>query len=190
MEMKKIEHIAHRQAGFTLLEMVVSIAIVALVATVLSQVFISTLRTNTKTEILKDMKQNGELALENMVRMIQNAQDITSTCESTGTSSQTITLLNPDGKETSLGCIVDATITRLASTSAEGTEYLTSSNVTAGGTTCAGSSIEFLCKGGAGVAPSVTISFQLAQSGTAVGVFEQSSESFQTSANMRNIFKE
>lgn len=188
--MKKTDISLSRQAGFTLLEMVVSIAIVALVATVLSQVFISTLRTNTKTEILKDMKQNGELALENMVRMIQNAQDITSTCESTGTSSQSITILNPDGKETSLGCLVDGTITRLASTSAEGTEYLTSSNVTAGGTTCPASSIVFVCKGGAGVSPSITISFQLAQSGTAIGVFEQSSEAFQTSANMRNIFQE
>ena len=188
--MKKTDTQNNRQTGFTLLEMVVSVAIVALMATVLSQVFISTLRTNTKTEILKDMKQNGELALENMVRMIQNAQDITSTCESVGTSSRSITILNPDGKETNIGCFVDGSITRLASTSAEGTEYLTSSNVTAGGTTCEASSVIFLCKGGAGVSPSITISFQLAQSGTAVGVFEQSSESFQTSANMRNIFKE
>lgn len=178
---------ASSQSGFTLLEMVVSIAIVAMVSVVLSQVFISTLRTNTKSEILKDMKQTGEIALETMVRLIQNAKSVTTACDYAGSTSQSLTLINADDGQTTLECIYDGSITRLASTSAQGVEYLTTPNVTMGGTSCATSTLSFVCKGGAGVSSSVSISFSLAQSGVAAGVFEQSSEAFQTSAGMRNI---
>ncbi len=176
-----------KESGFTLLEMVVSLAIVAVVSVVLSQVFIATLRTNTKTEILKDTKQTGEIALETMVRLIQNAKSVTTTCDYAGTTSQSIVLINTDDGQTTLACVLDGTTTRLASTSAEGVQYLTTLNVTMGGTSCATSTLEFMCKGGAGVPSSVTVSFQLAQSGVAAGVFEQSSETFQTTAGMRNI---
>lgn len=178
-----------RQSGFTLLEMVVSIAIVGLLSTVLSQVFVTTLRTNTKTELLKDAKQNGELAMETMVRLIQNAKSVTSLCEEAGSVSQSIILQNADEGETTLECVLDGTSTRLASTSATGTEYLTSASVTMGGTTCLGSSLSFTCKGGPGVSSSITISFDLAQAGVAGSAFEQTSESFQTGAVMRNIAK-
>lgn len=174
-------------SGFTLLEMVVSLAIVAVISTALSQVFISTLRTNTKTEILKDMKQTGEIALETIVRLVQNAKSITSTCDYAGTTNQSIIIISTDDGETTLGCVYDGTASRIASTSAQGTQYLTTPNVTMGGTSCATSTLEFVCKGGVGVSSSVTVSFQLAQSGVAQGVFEQSSESFQTTASMRNI---
>ncbi len=175
------------QEGFTLLEMVVSLAIIAIVSLVLSQVFISTLRTNTKTEILKDMKQNGDLALETMVRMIQNAKSVSTTCNVAGTSSSAVTIVNEDSGETTFTCLLDGTVTRLASTSAEGNIYLTSDNVTLGGATCAASTLLFTCFGSAGVPSSITVSFQLAQSGTAAQAFESSSESFQTTATMRNI---
>src|SRR3989338_6302737 len=138
-----------KESGFTLLEMVVSLAIVAVVSVVLSQVFIATLRTNTKTEILKDTKQTGEIALETMVRLIQNAKSVTTTCDYAGTTSQSIVLINTDDGQTTLACVLDGTTTRLASTSAEGVQYLTTPNVTMGGTSCATSTLEFMCKGGA-----------------------------------------
>lgn len=175
-----------REAGFTLLELIVSVTIVALVAVVLSQVFLVTLRTNAKTEISKDMKQNGDLALESMVRMIQSAKKVTSTCDSAGTVSQSLTIINDDEGQTTYECSLDGTATRLASTSASGIEYLTSSNVTMGGTLCSASSLSFTCSGGAGVPSSVTISFDLSQSGMSDTAFEQTSESFQTTATMRN----
>lgn len=183
-----IQHpkIARKQDGFTLLELVVSVAIVALISVVLSQVFLVTLRTNAKTEISKDMKQNGDLALESMVRMIQKAQRVTSTCAGTGTVSQSITITNEDGGQTTYECVLDGASTRLASTSAQGAEYLTSSNVTMGGSQCSFSSLSFTCAGGAGVPASVTIAFQLSQSGMSDTAFEQANESFQTTATVRN----
>lgn len=187
--MKKSYH----SQGFTLLELIVSVAAIALVSVVLSQVFFSTLRTNTKTEILKEVKQNGELVIGNMTRMVQNAQtiqNIATVCSDTGVAAQTLTLTNPDQGTTTVGCREDivsgATITRIASTSASATIYLTGSNVTLGGTTCAQSSLQFVCKGGTGIPSTVSITFSLAQSGTPYDQFEKSSALFQTSVTMRN----
>lgn len=174
-------------AGFTLLEMVVSVGVVAVVTVVLSQVFFVTLRSNSKTEILKDIKQNGELAMETMVRLIQNAKRITSTCSSAGTSLTSISVINADDGQTTFGCSFDGSASRLASTSAQGTQYLTSDNVTLGGTSCTESSLSFRCFGGAGVPTSITVSYRLSQAGTTGQAFEESSESFQTSATMRNL---
>lgn len=175
------------QSGFTILELIVSVGAIALMSMVLSQVFFSTLRTNTKTELLKDVKQNGDIAQETMVRMIQNAISVTSPCDAIGTESTSIDILNPDGATTTLGCALDGTVTRLASSSASNTYYLSSSNVSLGGTTCATSTIEFVCVGGAGRQSTVTISFSLAQKGTPVDQFEKASGAFQTSVTTRSL---
>lgn len=176
-----------KQQGFTLIEMVVSIAIIAVVGVALTQVFIATIRTNTKTELLKDVKQNGELALETMTRLIQNAKEITSACSIDGTSSTSLTVVGKDSGETTLECSLDGTTTRVASVSAQGTAYLTSGNVTLGGGSCAASTLAFTCFGAAGIPTSVTITFDLAQLGNPGQAFEQASETFQTSVSMRNV---
>ena len=167
--------------GFTLLEMLVSIAIIAILSTVLSQVFITTLRVNTKTELLKDMKQNGELALETMVRLVQNAKRVDCI------SSQSILVTSSDNGQTTLECSLTGTTTRIASTSATGTAYLTSTSATLGGANCAGSTLAFDCVSSAGQPTTVTISFQLSQAGTGIGVFDTVSEPFQSSVTTRNI---
>lgn len=176
-----------RQRGFTILELVVSIGAIALMSMVLSQVFFSTLRTNTKTELLKDVKQNGDIAQETMVRMIQNSIDVTSLCDAAGTTSTSVDIVNPDGATTTLGCALDGTVTRIASSSGSATDHLTSSNVTLGGTTCAASTLQFLCVGGAGNQRTVTVTFSLAQKDTPVAQFEKASGSFQTSVTTRSL---
>lgn len=175
-----------QSAGFTLLELLVSIAAIALMSIILSQVFFSTLRTNTKTELLKDVKQNGDIAQEIMVRAIQNAKSVSSSCSNDGVASQSIDIVNADGDAKTLGCALDGAVTRIAMTGSS-TEYLTSSNVTLGGASCAGSSLAFVCKGGAGSQSTITMTFSLAQKGTPVDQFEKASGSFQTSATTRNL---
>lgn len=168
------------KAGFTLLEMLVSVGVIAVISVVLSQVFIVTLRTNTKTELLKDIKQNGELALETMMRMIQSAKNVT--CPTT----QSVTVTGPDDGVTTFECSLSGSVTRIASTSAAGTKYLTADNTTLGGSNCAASSLAFACAGGVGVPVSVTIGFRLSQAGVSGASFEEVSESFQTSVTTRN----
>ena len=166
--------------GFTMLEMLVSVAIIAMVSIVLSQVFISTLRTNTKTEVLKEVKQSGDLAIESITRMIQNAQSVS--CP----TAQSLSIMSTDGYTTTIDCREVASSTRLASSSAAATVYLSSDNVSLGSAVCASSSLQFTCNAVSGLPSHVTVSFRLAQVGTPGDQFEKASESFQTSVTMRN----
>ena len=168
------------QNGFSLLEMLIAVAIVALVSVVFSQVFITTLRTNTQTEIVKEVKQSGDVSMQTMVRMIQNAKTVT--CP----SSQSLSLVNPDGNTTVFRCNAAGTTMRLASVSGSLTEYLTSDSVTLGGAVCTGSSIQFTCTVTPGLPTTVVISFSLAQSGVSGQQFEKANESFEQTAIMRN----
>lgn len=166
--------------GFTLLEMLVSIAIIALMSVVLSQVFISTLRSNTKTERLKEVKQNGNLALESITRMVQNAKSVE--CP----TSQSLAIQHVDGGITTIACVEDGVTTRLASSSASSTVFLSSSLVSLGGAVCGSSTLQFVCDTTSGLPSKVTITFHLSQADAPIDQFELSGENFQTTILMRN----
>jgi len=180
------------EKGFTLLEMLIAISVVATVASLIVQVFFTTTHVNTKTEILKDVKQNGDVAVDVMTRMIRNSLAVTSTCDETGTKLTSLDIQNPDGDSTEFGCLYDATnkITRIASTSAltSTTQYLTSENVTLGGTSCidANNTLTFTCTSSPNEADKITITFQLAQKGSSPSQFEQANMPFQTTVSSRN----
>jgi len=175
--------------GFTLLEILISISIAASVSILIAQVFFTTSRTNTKTELLKDVKQNGEFAIGIMERMVKNALRVESLCLTTGSTLSEIQLLNPNGDTTTFGCVLDGEVTRIASTSGTGgTEYLTSANVTIGGASCddSGNSLSFVCTSYPDQPPKVTVSFSLSQIGTPPDKRDQASVTFQTSTSPRN----
>lgn len=187
---------AKRRHGFTLLETLVSIGVVATVGALIAQVFFTTTRTNTKTELLKDVKQNGEYAVDLMTRLIHNSLQVApADCSPTGSTQQYIDIENPDGNTTQFGCLdyddhVNPAVSRIASVSAMtgSTDYLTSSNVTLGGTSCADptNSLQFTCTSYADQAPVVTIQFKLGQRGTSTSNFEQANINFKTSVSSRN----
>lgn len=179
---------AHRR-GFTLLEILISISIAGAVGVLIAQVFFTTARTNTKTELLKDVKQNGEYAMGIIERMIRNSLRVESTCLDTGTTLSSIDILNSNGDTTTFSCILDSGVTRIASTSSTATtEYLTSSNVTIGGATCAdlANSLSFVCTSYPDQPSKVTVRFSLSQLGTPPDLFETASVLFQTTATPRN----
>ena len=175
--------------AFTLLETLISIGIVASVGILIAQVFFSTTRVNTKTELLKDVKQNGQYAMEVMSRMIRSSIHIETSCSTGGSTFTSLDVKNSDGNVTTLGCTFDSTVTRIASTSATSatSEYLTSSNVTLGGSSCSDSamSLSFLCTTYIDQAPTITVSFSLSQKGTPPDQFEKASVLFQTTASPR-----
>jgi prepilin-type N-terminal cleavage/methylation domain-containing protein len=179
--------ITKNQHGFTLLEILISITIAGAVGVLIAQVFFTTSRTNNKTELLKDVKQNGEYAIGIMERMIRSSLRIESTCETTGTTLTTLQMTNPNGDMTTLGCVLDGS-TRIASTSASTStaEYLTSDNVSLGGTACTGSTLSFICTSYPDEPPRVTVSFSLSQLGTSAEQSDQASIQFQTTATPRN----
>lgn len=166
-----------KQNGFTLIETLISIGIIASVGILIAQVFFTTTRVNTKTELLKDVKQNGEYAMDVVSRMIRNSSAVD--CSSTPAS---LGITNSDGSSTTLGCAFDSdnSVNRLASTSAT-VQYLTSSNVTLG--TC--TSLIFTCTSSTDQAPTIKVEFKLSQKGTPVDQFEKASVSFQTTVSPR-----
>lgn len=175
-----------QRAGFTLLEILVATGIIGAISILITQAFVATTRTNTKVEILKDVKQNGDFALGTMVRMIQNARSVTSSCTEAGATNANLSITNPDGGATTFECRNDSSVRRIASTSASVTSYLTSSNLTLVGSACDTSTISFVCTLLPNDSKSIKINFSLAQKGTPPDQYEQASMSFQTSALVRN----
>ncbi len=62
--------------GFTLVEILVVIAVVSIVGTILAAIFINTLRGSNKSQILASIKQNGQAVLENMDKTIRGADNV------------------------------------------------------------------------------------------------------------------
>lgn len=176
-------------SGFTLLEILVAMSVASVVGVLIIQVFFTTTRTNTKTELLKDVKQNGQYAMAIMERMIRNARSVDTVCALSGTTVSSLTITNPDGNTTTFGCILDSGVTRIASQSGSGnTDYITSSNVTLGGATCAdaNNSLQFVCTSYPAGHWRIDIAYSLAKSGFQVDRIDQASATFQSSVTTRN----
>jgi prepilin-type N-terminal cleavage/methylation domain-containing protein len=173
----------NKQNAFTLVEILVSVAIVAILSLLIVQAFITTLRNSAKTELLKDIKQNGDYALQAMVRMIQSADRVTACGANSlvfeGLDNQVTTLYsfaNPgDG------------FCRIASASATTVYTLTSNNVTMVSSmeSCA-DALTFSCTEIGGEVASVGISFEMKQKGSPTSSYEIASMKFQDSAVVRN----
>ena len=173
--------------GFTLIELLVAVAIIAGLGTVLAQAFFMTTRSNTKVEKLTDVKQNGEYALSIMERMIRNARSISASCTSDGSQvTPSAAIVSPDGITTTLQCALVGSVTRIASASSFGTEYLTSGSVTLGGTSCDADSLNFYCTSIAQIPKSLKVTFRLSQKGTPTDQFEKASTTFQTTIGSRS----
>ena len=187
--MKKIfnfQFLIFYSKAFTLIEMLVVVAVIASVGVILTQIFVATSRTNTKIEVTKDVKQAGDFAVEVIERLIREATGVTSACSDSGTTSASIDIRNSDNNTTTIGCAPDGAVTRIASTSASKTDYLTSGDVTLGGVDCDASTLAFICTAEAGHSATIEISFSLSQVGTPQDQFEKASAFFQTSVTMRN----
>lgn len=186
--------------GFTLLELLVSAGVLSLVSVIIAQVLFTTVRLNTKTEQVKEMKQTGTASMETIRRMIQNARSISSVC--TGLVQSEMSIVSMDGLETTFRCAKDDSYTtrnvyRIASDSAtqETSSYLTSGNVTlVSGNGEAGcgiadggdSALQFVCSSSGGKATSVSILFILRQQNVTTGLFEGDVQTFTSTGTMRN----
>ena len=90
------------EKGFTLVELLVTISIVAMVGVVASSTLFSLFRGASKSEILKEVKQNGETALSVMEQKVRNATSVL--CTSLGGSQYFMTITNQDGTTTQFAC--------------------------------------------------------------------------------------
>jgi len=179
-----------RKKGFTLIETLVAIGAMASIGVLIAQVFFTTTRSNTKTELLKDVKQNGDYATEVISRMIRNSIKTNSACSSAGTPLTSLEIVNADGGVTRFECVFDNSVARIASTSALSgrTDFITSTNVTLGGASCVDpiTSLQFTCVSNVDQPPQISLQFQLSQRGTSTAQFEKASIRFETTVLPRN----
>ena len=192
----------HHKSGFTLLELLVAAGVIAFLSVIITQVLFSSIHLNTKTEVIKELKQTGEMTMGVISRMIQNSAAVTAaTCNlSTDEPKQivtNITITGFDGGITTLECIDDADgITRIASVSATRPDpsYLTSGNVTLidtnGNSGCTNIPLQFTCVGTGGVPNSINVSFRLRQKNLAATSYERAIETFQATISVRNATNE
>lgn len=170
--------------GFTLLEIVVSLGILAMLGLVLTQSFVSSIRTNSKGDITQEVVQNGNFAVERISRMILNAAEISSSCTIEGVTSSDFSFTNRDGGVTTLSCVTDSGVSRLASSSGQAVSYLTSDALTLG-STCDGA-LEFTCELIGDTTKKIYMTFSLSQKNATAGVFETSSSPFELTVTTRN----
>lgn len=165
-----------KETGFTLVELLVVISVLGIMAVMALQIFLSLIRSSTKTEVLGRVKQNGDYALSVMERMIRNSREILE-CDT-----DHILIKNPDGRESNFRFCGDPDFL-IASESGDlecGEVRLTSDQVRL-------ASGAFSCTAGGEFQPDVVgISFTLSQSEETTRAEETVSLGFQGSVTTRN----
>lgn len=171
--------------GFTLLEILVSVGILAIVVPLLAQVLFTTTHVNKKNEIITNIKQDGNFALDVIGRMVRSAKSI-DVC-----AGGDLQITSPDNYTTTFTCVSDGNAARIASVSASWhpTMYLTSGNLTvssSGGSTCTDSTLVFSCAPPVGIKNQAAVTFTLGKLGVSGNAYANGSASFQSTFGMRN----
>ena len=171
------------------MEILISVGILAILATLLAQVLYTTTHVNKKTEIITTIKQEGNFALDVIARTLRTARVIDITCAVGQTTAAVARITGPDNTVTTFACFADGSTARIASESASQTVYLSSGNLTlssSGGADCTDSSLTFSCPPADGsIQTQVTVSFTLGQIGVAGAAYESGSEPFEATVRMR-----
>lgn len=149
--------------GYTLVEILLVVTIFSLIAGILSVILSTAMRSSTKAEATKEIRQNGEYALTVVEGLVLNARSLN--CE--GGKLKVIDVL---GGETVISCENG----RMASNSA----YLTSSGVSV-------SDCSFECEPDGQEAQAVKISFSVNTKG-GLSSFDTSSVQFSTRVTLAN----
>ncbi len=168
--------------GFTLIEILVVVGILAIIVIISSTSFFNLLKGSTKTRAANLVKQEGDYALGIMTKMVRNTRGILRNTDSpprvcvSGMSK--LKIKNPDGGETEFECDSSA----ISSTSAE-----TGSQVPITSDQVAVESCRFDCVEGGYFDPDVvTIDFTLSTG--ALSPFEERAIiNFKTTVVLRNI---
>jgi len=169
--------------GFTLIEILVVSGIMVLFSLTIVSLFLSTIRGNTKTQVMQKVRQDGDFALKTMTRLIKNADsvEIGSGCTEVGTTDVSIDVNDIYGGTTTFSLVewgADA-IDRIASNSGGIDYFLT-------GITVNTSDLNFTCYEMSLGNQIVTISFTLTIGGEAgLQAQEKEEQEFKTSASLR-----
>lgn len=165
-----------KNIGYTLIELLIVVAILGTVGFAATQIFFTVLQSTAKADLTREVKQNGDYALSIMERAIRNATslDNVNPCPFPPPSRSSLQINNPGTPATTTTFSLSGT--RINSTG--GT--LTSDKVSA-------SNLSFTCTKFNGKPDLVTISFTLTQANTSATRPEETARmNFQTTVSLRN----
>lgn len=90
--------------GFSLIELLVVVTLMGIIGMITTQMFILNVKSQSKSELGKEVKQNGDYALAVIESMLRAAVDIVGSTTCNQPSAKTLTILNPDGLNTTFDC--------------------------------------------------------------------------------------
>lgn len=177
-------------SGFTLLELLVSMAVFSIIGTIATISLSLLFRGAVKTDFVKDIKQNGDYALTLMEVNIRNQTILDANCTGTPATSLTITGTGIGSADTIYSCVHDVTSNknRLMAQTGVTTNFLTNTTVTVPPlpSDCDLTNVSFTCTVGTGGNKIVDIYLKLQQANLNVSEAEKTSQVFTTRINLRN----
>lgn len=88
--------------GFSLIELLIAVSLMGIIGIITTQIFILGIRSQVKSELMKEVKQNGDYASTVIERMLRSAVDIRgSQCN---TNTKTLYFTDPGGDEIHFDC--------------------------------------------------------------------------------------
>jgi len=170
------------RGGYTLIEVLVSISVFTVICTIILSILSISFRGSKKSELLNNLKQNGNTALTQMVKTIRYAKSLDSPLSCTPavtTSFIKITSLT-DGGQTTYSCPAGNSTTITSSSAALSVPLVDVTSVTV-------SACSFTCiQNNSHGFPSITINFTLNSKNANSLVETTGSIPFNTSVSMRN----
>ncbi len=158
--------------GTSIIELVVVIGLISLLALAMSAIMLTTIVSSNRIRRVTQLKQAGDLVLNQIQTTIRNARDIIA-CNAQDAE---LTTLNPDGGTTTLMLEDDGTAPRIASNS--GT-YLTPNNLSV-------SSFALTCEPSDSEPVLFKISFDLTHTSNSGNTRENPTLHFETTTSLRN----
>lgn len=104
------------QSGFTLVELLVSMMVIAIVGSIILVIFFSVLRGSSKTDKIIQVRQSGNYAISQVTKMIRGARSIS--CVPPEEDLEFVTISDDNGSSTKIFC-ADGRITAEGETTSE-----------------------------------------------------------------------
>lgn len=158
--------------GTSIIELVVVIGLISLLALTMSAIMLTTITSSNRVRRLTQIKQAGDIALNQIQTLIRNSRDIDS-CDS---DNDILTTINPDGGTTNIMLENDDTSARIASNS--GT-YMTPNNLLV-------TSFNVSCEPNSETPVLFNISFDISHTNSSGNSRENPTVHFETTTGIRN----
>lgn len=179
-------------SGFSLAELLIAVAVLAVVVIISSDILFTTFKSTFKAELAKDARQNGIYALSVIENNLRDAKQLTenSDAQACASNMKKIKIINQDGTETEFSSFYSHTegSTKIkkvdydASGAVINDQFLTANNITLA------SDIGFDCTViTAGEPEKIRIYFTITQKGSSVRPEERISVPFETTVYRRSF---